>query len=745
MDPAQTRQTLVGVAARRGADRDLSGVTLAGRYDVLELLGAGGMGAVYRAHDRELDEMVALKVIRGETRAGMLDQFRHEVKLARRVTHVNIARTFELVTTDGMVFCTMELVEGESLRKRLVREGAMSVADAVAIASGLCDGLAVAHAAGVIHRDIKPENVLLTHTGRVVLADFGVAALGAAETDGSLSGTLEYMAPEQARGEQATPASDVYAVGIVLYEMLCGLRAFAGTMSELIVAKQDVERVSLDVVEALARESIPAELREIVGKATAREPAARIATALELARRLAPWRGAHAEPIREAPRVEPELATVIVLAPRGDSPRKHVAAGIHQELLRRLASTPRLRLRPRVDPVALAGATTVELAVGEWLDVTVRRDALSSVLRCSLDIASVDLVAQAIASAVIELAGHGADPDATARLELLLQTRVHLHAGFSGIRPAHALLERGIEQWPDDPRIASELAVLILKFSYMEGLDVEQAMVRQLVDSALARGPELAESHVAAAQLELHDGDPAIAAREFRKAIALSPYQAEPHDGLGRMLLEAGYVDDAMPRLEQALAISPKLSSLRWEIARAHALEGNWGVHERLVAQLRAEGNDRPIARFRYGLWRGNRAEMIEAREVWRVYADRLSPTMMEQMFACAIDGEWTRYRGELLHLETDARQSKRRHAFLAQVAAEVAGYCGDVEMTLLMLQRANRFGCFDRHWFDRCPTIAAARATAEGAQVCAIVTERAHAILDALYGEGVADTIAAG
>ncbi|HTR54077.1 MAG TPA: serine/threonine-protein kinase, partial [Kofleriaceae bacterium] len=182
---------------REGA---LAGQTIADRYDLLELLGEGGMGAVYRARDRELDELVALKVIRAELARDpiMLERFRLEVKLARRVTHGNVARTFELGRTADLAFCTMELVDGEALTRRLAREHRLPLADAVGVACALLDGLAAAHAAGVVHRDIKPDNVLVSHDGRIVLADFGVASL--ATGAGELSGTPTYMAPEQARG-----------------------------------------------------------------------------------------------------------------------------------------------------------------------------------------------------------------------------------------------------------------------------------------------------------------------------------------------------------------------------------------------------------------------------------------------------------------------------------------------------------------------------------------------------------------
>src|SRR5689334_2478555 len=269
-------------------EHELAGRTLADRYDLLALLGTGGMGAVYRAHDRELDELVALKIIRAELAQdpAMVDRFRHEVKLARRVTHVNIARTFELGHADGVTYCTMELVEGESLRARMRREGRLAIGDAAAIARELCDGLAAAHAADVIHRDIKPDNVLLSTDGRVVLADFGVASIGADAHTRELSGTPEYMAPEQARGEPPTPATDVYSVGVLLFEMLTGLRAFRGALSEVLSAKQDVEQLDPPP------HSMPLDLAAVVARATARDPAARIASAAELGHLLAAWTAA---------------------------------------------------------------------------------------------------------------------------------------------------------------------------------------------------------------------------------------------------------------------------------------------------------------------------------------------------------------------------------------------------------------------------------------------------------------------
>ncbi|HVV85306.1 MAG TPA: serine/threonine-protein kinase, partial [Kofleriaceae bacterium] len=263
-------------------DVGMVGATLAGRFEILERLGRGGMGEVYRALDRDLDDVVALKVVHDDVAQlpGALDRFRAEVKLARRVTHRNVARTFELGHDGGLVFFTMELVHGASLAARLER-GALPRGEAIAIAVELCDALTAAHAVGVIHRDLKPDNVLLADDGRVVLTDFGVASL-ATFTDGTGSGSPGYMAPEQARGEASTPLADIYALGVVLYEMLVGEPAFTGGLGTLLAAKQAprFRPPRLDELE-------PA-LAAIITRASALDPAARWPSSDALRRALVP-------------------------------------------------------------------------------------------------------------------------------------------------------------------------------------------------------------------------------------------------------------------------------------------------------------------------------------------------------------------------------------------------------------------------------------------------------------------------
>jgi tetratricopeptide (TPR) repeat protein/tRNA A-37 threonylcarbamoyl transferase component Bud32 len=231
------------------------GELLAGRFSVLRFIAKGGMGAVYEATDVLLRTHVALKIIRGRiaTDATAMERFRREVLLARRISHANICRVYELyeaTTARGIPihFLTMELLEGESLARRLSRKGRMTTDEALPIVRQMCDGLDAAHAEGVIHRDFKSSNVMLvprastggekaTESTRVVITDFGVArALHLATeepeegplTGRGILGTPEYMAPEQVTGGEVTPATDIYALGVVMYEMVTGKLPFAG-------------------------------------------------------------------------------------------------------------------------------------------------------------------------------------------------------------------------------------------------------------------------------------------------------------------------------------------------------------------------------------------------------------------------------------------------------------------------------------------------------------------------------------
>jgi predicted Ser/Thr protein kinase len=212
-----------------------AGAILGDRYRILGLLGQGGMGEVYRAHDQILNQAVALKFLAGaQFTDAALNRFRNEVRLARQVSHPNVCRVYDIGVIEGMHFLTMEYVDGEDLRSLLRRIGRLSGDKALEIARRLCAGLAAAHDKGVLHRDLKPANIMLDGRGQVLITDFGLAGLAGQVEGGEIrNGTPAYMAPEQLAGKEVSVRSDIYSLGLVLHEMFTGKRVFEdGAQSE---------------------------------------------------------------------------------------------------------------------------------------------------------------------------------------------------------------------------------------------------------------------------------------------------------------------------------------------------------------------------------------------------------------------------------------------------------------------------------------------------------------------------------
>jgi len=220
-----------------GGGRFTPGQIIAQRYRVVALAGRGGMGEVYRAEDLTLGQVVALKFL-PETLsqdAAALARFHAEVRTARQVSHPNVCRMFDIGEADGTLFLTMEYVDGEDLASVVRRIGRLSPDKATEIARQICAGLAAAHERGVIHRDLKPANVMLDGAGKIRLTDFGLAGIAASIKSADVrAGTPAYMAPEQLAGREVSTKSDIYSLGLILYEILTGKRAFeASTLPEL--------------------------------------------------------------------------------------------------------------------------------------------------------------------------------------------------------------------------------------------------------------------------------------------------------------------------------------------------------------------------------------------------------------------------------------------------------------------------------------------------------------------------------
>ncbi len=281
----QTVAIISGAASSSAAEegRFVPGSLLGGRYRIVALLGRGGMGEVYRATDLTLGQSVALKFLPEEAARDqrLLERFHGEVRVARQVSHPNVCRVYDIGEADGAPFISMEYVDGEDLASLLTRIGRLPADKAVETARKICAGLAAAHDRGIVHRDLKPHNIMLNKRGEVIIMDFGLAAIAAQLTVADArSGTPAYMAPEQLKGAEVTARSDIYALGLVLYELFTGKRPFeAKTVRQMLEMQEAAQLTSMT--------SIAADIDPTVEKAIRRcldpEPSRRPATALSVA------------------------------------------------------------------------------------------------------------------------------------------------------------------------------------------------------------------------------------------------------------------------------------------------------------------------------------------------------------------------------------------------------------------------------------------------------------------------------
>jgi serine/threonine-protein kinase len=257
-----------------------------GRYKILDELGRGAMGIVYRAQDPALDRTVALKTISlsddVDGRADYAKRFFLEAKAAGKLTHPNIVTTFDFGEEGDLAYMAMELLEGTDLRERL-KDGPLPAADAVDIAAQIAQGLAFAHDRGVVHRDVKPANIMLLDRGAAKIMDFGIARMRAADhktSTGMVLGTPKYMSPEQIVGTPVDHRSDIFSLGIVLYEMLTGVRLFSG--DDVAQIAHNVTQVDPEPPTHLNAD-LPAMLDFVVARALKKDPAVRYQDARELA------------------------------------------------------------------------------------------------------------------------------------------------------------------------------------------------------------------------------------------------------------------------------------------------------------------------------------------------------------------------------------------------------------------------------------------------------------------------------
>ena len=734
-----------------------SGDRFANRYDVEALVGRGGMGTVWRVRDSLLGgELVALKVL-DHTSEATIERFRREVLLARRITSPHVARTFDVGEHEGRHYLTMEYVAGASLGQLLVDHGPLGPRRAAELAASIARGLAAAHDAGVVHRDLKPDNVLVTDAGRVVVTDFGIARAlhgpEAARMTGGVTGTPLYMAPEQLGGAEVDPRADLYALGVVLFEVLTGEWPFRGD-SPIALAVARLREPPRDIT---AVRPVPATLAELVMRLLARERDLRPASAAEVAVRLDAIAAALSTDTRSAPpfasaaaagvtpaTISPRslrLEVPIVVLPfehRGAELDAATTREVSDELIDVLSRTRGLRVLGRGavdrrgDPRVIGGAlgarfvidASVQIGSGRLRASVRMTDATSGVQvwseRVEADVADPfegpGRAALRIAETLrLALEAHsGAERVPHDALDRVVQAQRRLRgAPVRDPDAALSLLDEALELAPTfAPALALHaLAAVRVWFAARPGQPRDlRALVKRSTERALDQAGHLAESHHAAAVVAWHEGRFRDAALQARTALSIAPSYPDAIAFMGQMELEAGRSETGLPRLALALALEPGLRIALLEPARWHGLYGDLAEFRRLVSYIEKELREDVILGqllVRVGAWRDDAAMVRDGLR----YLDR-SPN--------AIAAPLARY-GRLMLGEGDPDElgdlpdwvlsaSPRLASVALQLAAEVHGKRGNPEVAVAAITRAAGSVLIDIAWLDGCPMLASIR-----------------------------------
>jgi len=751
-------------------------VVLGGRYEILGLLGSGGMGSVYRAFDRVLEEVVALKTLRKDVPLSerLLERFRREAKLARRVTHPNVARTFDIGEDGEERFLTMEYVEGEPLAALLAREGRLAPARVTPIALAVCAGLEAAHAVNVVHRDLKPENVLLERTGRVVITDFGIAC---AKSDPDADrrtlgvvGTPAYMSPEQVEGSESVDArSDIYALGVMLFELLTGRLPFVGNTpyavasARLTHAPPDPRRERGDIPDAIAR---------VILRCMARSPTDRYASAAAVAAELAATAPTQIDefgtsrssadfrapdPLRET-RAGEKTVAVLPFRNAGPAEDEYLADGLTEDLVDTLSMLEGLRVRPRAsvqkyareltDPREIGRALGVEVVVegsvrpmGEALRIAARLIGVGDGYqlwakrfdRPRKDALVVsDEAAEAIATALSasERPKLRAAPSDANAIDHYLRGKAELRRIWrEPMRRAAELFAEAHRLAPDDPSFLAALARARARLWYFDGGATEGKEVRELADQALARAPERGESWLALASVHFVEQDLGRATELLREALERAPQLAEAHELLAEISLEVCTPERALERYRAALALDPALRC-RFHMARAHAYRGHW--HEvDLLEQIPPEDEQtasmRVASQVRLALWSGEATARTGSLVVPESVEDLLPVRYAEIGLSAIHRGALSDLGRTFIESQLAAREQAPRFViFKHMLVTELGCFVGELELALRHLDAAVQSGLGDRNWLELCPVLAPIRERPEFEDLAGIVSERA-------------------
>jgi eukaryotic-like serine/threonine-protein kinase len=575
----------------------LASGTRLGVYEILAPLGAGGMGEVYRARDSRLGRDVALKILPADVAADpdRLARFEHEARMVARLNHPNIVTLFAIEDVGGTRFLIMELVDGQSL-ERQIAPGGRPAPQLLEWGAALADALGAAHMQGITHRDLKPANVVLMTDGRVKVLDFGLAKLADAAGSGSgddatlagmsipgqIMGTVPYMAPEQVRGEAVDPRTDVFALGVVLYELSTGRRPFEGATLGVISSA-----ILRDAPESLVkvRPDLPADLVRIIERCLEKEPRARFQSANEVGtelRRVRLSRSRHSIAVLPFTNMSP------------DADNEYFCDGLAEELLNALSKVDDLKVAARTSAFSFKGKDVdvseigARLSVNHVLEGSVRRS--GNRLRISVQLVNAadgfhlwserydrelrdifdvqDEIALAVVGALkVMLFGDEKaallkrHTDDAAVHELFLKGRYYSQKySAEGWTRAIEFFQRAIDRQPDHAPAHAGKAVCHGCLWFFGLLPAGQTVphCKAATHKALETDPVLAEAHAALAMITFfYDWEWERAEQAYKQSIALNSNNAEALSYYALFLAFEGRADEALDQAQRALGIDP--------------------------------------------------------------------------------------------------------------------------------------------------------------------------------------------
>ncbi len=590
------------------------GTFISDRYRIEELLGVGGMGMVYRARDTKLGIDIALKILRADTASGDggLERFQRELILARQVSHRNVVRIHDIGEFDDMHYITMDFVAGRSLKQLLEEEQRLDVDCALQIAADLADALAEAHHADIVHRDIKPGNVLVAGAN-AYLTDFGIArslATDGLTKTGTIVGTLDYLAPEQVRGREVDGRADIYALGLLLYEMLSGCRPFTGeTAAELLAQRALGEPPDISTTGI----NVPAGVRSIIHRCLQAEPDDRYQSAAELAQDLRERRVLN--PLRKSPaKYVVGVFTLLVVGVAISTfwtGRTEIGSDAAPPVVRTVAALPFSVATDDANPHSLATGLgellSENLVVSPDVRIVDSRRVHTTLRDLRMDVADLD-------SNDLALLGDLLDADflVTGRLQQL-GTSYRLEASLR-LASSGESLHKASRDVADAARVFGATAALAPELlDAIEAAPAESGSV--LVDADPAALRTYAEG-----LNRLSNGNALAAIEPLRRAVELSPDFALAWDQLGQALARLGRDSEALMAADRAVRGLPEGSGRTAAMVRARraALAGNFEAAKSELDRLLAQFPGDTEAKFMLAEIHGESGELGLADELLR-------------------------------------------------------------------------------------------------------------------------------